>query len=71
MTTHPFEDNIDTYGQVAGRYGPASNIYHVGLVSRRENLGSSRHVSRCIDQCTFAGQNLHTGTYGKTNIMRM
>lgn len=29
----PVSENIDTYGQVAGHYGPASNVYHVGLVS--------------------------------------
>lgn len=34
MDRHPLEDNIDTYGKVAGHYGPNSNVYHLGLVSR-------------------------------------
>ncbi|ROV93148.1 hypothetical protein VMCG_08738 [Cytospora schulzeri] len=28
---HPLPEDIKTYGEVAGRFGPASNIYHVGL----------------------------------------
>ncbi|KAJ4387555.1 hypothetical protein N0V93_008150 [Gnomoniopsis smithogilvyi] len=30
---NPLADNIDTYGPVAGHFGPPSNIYHIGLVS--------------------------------------
>ncbi|CAN8106142.1 unnamed protein product [Discula destructiva] len=28
---NPVAENIETYGQVAGHYGPASNVYHIGL----------------------------------------
>lgn len=34
MDKNPLADNVDTYGPVAGHFGPASNIYHIGLVSR-------------------------------------
>lgn len=33
MDRNPLADNVDTYGPVAGHFGPASNIYHIGLVS--------------------------------------
>ncbi|KUI63603.1 hypothetical protein VM1G_10286 [Cytospora mali] len=31
INQHPLAENVNTHGEVAGRFGPASNIYHVGL----------------------------------------
>lgn len=31
---NPLHENITTHGEVAARFGPASNIYHAGMVSQ-------------------------------------